>query len=132
MMTSKQVRKMASIENSTLYTANELNSRVDIYQPKPTLLEDGTRHLVYSKQCSRWSNVSIVSFRNSQEDKTEMRRTVSYRIVMRYREDLLTTESLLRYRGQFLRLSAPPINLKNKFYLIDCYAEEKAVEIADG
>lgn len=122
---------MASVEASALFSSNDLNSRVEIYKPAPRVLEDGTRHIVYSKQCSRWSNVSIVSFRNSNEDKVEVRRTISYRIVMRYREGLLTTESLLRYKGQFLRLSAPPIILRNKFYLIDCYAEEKAVEV-DG
>lgn len=122
---------MASIANSLLFSANNLNSRIEIYQPQPTFLKDGTRSVAYKKIAERWANVEIVSFRNENATDDALRRTVTYRIVMRFKENLLTTETLLKYKSQFLKLAAPPISLKNKFFLVDCYAEEKAVK-TDG
>ena len=119
---------MASIEESSKFTTNNLNQRVEIYDAVPSILEDGTRVIKYKRNCARWSNVSIINLKNENENGEEIRRVTSYRIVMRCKNDLISTETLLKYKNKFLIQSAPPIELSNQMILIDCYALSKAVE----
>lgn len=115
---------MASIENSSKFTANDLNARVEVLAAIPSVMPDGTRTIRYSSAGSRWAHVSITNTKNESENGEEIRRTTSYRIVIRYKKGLVSNETIFRYEynGELLRQLAPPIRLNNGMLLIDCVA----------
>lgn len=113
---------MASIENSSKFTSNDLNTRVEVLDAIPSILDDGTRTLRYASKGSRWANVSITNTKNESENGEEVRRTTTYRIVIRYKKGLVSNETIFKYvyNGAMLRQLAPPIRLTNDMLLIDC------------
>ncbi len=111
---------MASIEQSSLFTSNDLNKRVTILKPVATVLDDGTRTLAYTNVGKRWCNISIVNISTNANDKTVERKT-SYRVVMRDGANLADAEGRLIYKGVILYISAPPIKLANGMVLMDCF-----------
>lgn len=115
---------MASIELSSKFTSNDLNARVEVLDAIPSILDDGTRTIRYVSRGSRWANVSITNTKNESENGEEIRRTTSYRIVIRYKKGLVSNETVFRYEynGTLLRQLAPPIRLNNGMLLIDCVA----------
>ncbi len=119
---------MASIENSSKFTSNDLNTRVEVLDATPSILDDGTRTVHYVSRGSRWANVSITNTKNESENGEEIRRTTTYRIVIRYKKGLVSNETAFRYEynGELLRQLAPPIKLNNGMLLIDC------VELGDA
>lgn len=119
---------MASIENSSKFTSNDLNTRVEVLEAIPSILDDGTRTVRYASKGGRWANVSITSTKNESENGEEIRRITSYRIAMRYKKGLVSNETVFRYEynGALLRQLAPPIKLNNGMLLIDC------VELGDA
>lgn len=115
---------MASIEISSKFTSNDLNARVEVLDAIPSILDDGTRKIRYVSRGGRWANVSITNTKNESENGEEIRRTTSYRIVIRYKKGLVSNETIFRYEynGALLRQLAPPIRLNNGMLLIDCVA----------
>lgn len=119
---------MASIELSSKFTSNDLNSRVEVLAAIPSVLDDGTRTVRYDSRGGRWVNVSIVNTKNENADGEEIRRVTNYRIVMRYKKGLISNETVFRYDGILLRQTAPPIRLNNGMLLIDCVALGEAAD----
>ena len=115
---------MASIEISSKFTSNDLNTRVEVLAAIPSILDDGTRTIRYTSLGARWANVSITNAKNESENGEEIRRTTSYRIVIRYKKGLVSNETVFRYEynSELLRQLAPPIKLSNGMLLIDCVA----------
>lgn len=111
---------MASIDQSSSFTSNDLNKRVTILKPVATILDDGTRTLDYIPVGKRWCNVSIVNIATNTSGKAVERKT-SYRVVMRDGASLIDAEGRLIYKGVTLYISAPPITLSNGMVLVDCF-----------
>lgn len=115
---------MASVEKSATFTGNDLNKRVTILIPVISRADDGTRVKTYKNGSTRWCNISIINFSNSDESGKTIKRKVSYRLVMRYSKGLVELETGFKYDGKTLLQSAPPIILSNGMLLCDCYEFE--------
>lgn len=89
---------------------NELKQRVIIL--RPTVEEDEVGNLIEqgrSKVATVWAKVLPYAAKIS-DGYAEKVDEVNYRVVIRYREDIETTD-LLQWRGKTLIISAPPYPL---------------------
>ena len=89
---------------------NELKQRVIIL--RPTVEEDEVGNLIEqgrSEVATVWAKVLPYAAKIS-DGYAEKVDEVNYRVVIRYREDIETTD-LLQWRGRMLIMSAPPYPL---------------------
>ena len=89
---------------------NELRQRVTILRPVTT--EDDAGNLIETGQaevCTIWAKILPYAAKIS-DGYAEKVDEVTYRVVIRYKEDIKVTD-ILQWRGKTLMMSAPPYAL---------------------
>lgn len=100
------------------FTAQDLNSRVDIL--KKITRRDSEANLIekWLKITTVWANVQVKSARQSGTPAGE-KETIGYIVTIRFNKALLQQIDGISIEGKDLALSAPPYQIENKFIILE-------------
>ena len=99
------------IQNNSV---DDLTERISIFYQKTRVNERGDIIEVETdKRCEVWAKVLPISSRRFDDESLEAVNEISYRITVRYRNDILP-DDFLKWRNKTLKQTAPPYDAESK------------------
>ena len=111
---------MANLNNVVELTADKLNDRITIMRPTVAVDSEGNRIKTYSNYKTVWANVEVIGSINSGESGTEVKRIVTYSIVIRVIKDIIRENDRIAWNGITLRQTSPAVEIGKKYIVISC------------
>ena len=109
---------MANLNNVVNITCEKLNERITILRPVVTVDSEGNRKRDYACYKSVWANVEVLGSMNSGESGTEVKRIVTYSIVIRVQKDIIHEHDRILWNGITLRQTSPAVEIGRKYIVI--------------
>lgn len=102
-------------------TIDDLNQRISIRLAEKLRGEKGNIKYVYkNERCSVWASVKPYDAKKTAGEIADVNE-IDYRILIRYRTDIVFTDRII-WNGKILRMLHAPINVenRNKWLQLDC------------
>lgn len=109
---------MANLNNVENFTCDKLNERITIMRPSVTVDSEGNRVKSYTPYKSVWASVEVIGSINSGESGTEVKRIVTYSIVIRLQDNIIREHDRILWNGVTLRQTSPAVVIGRKFIVI--------------
>ena len=109
---------MANLNNVVNITCEKLNERITILRPVVTVDSEGNRKRDYACYKSVWANVEVLGSMNSGESGTEVKRIVTYSIVIRVQKDIIHEHDRILWNCITLRQTSPAVEIGRKYIVI--------------